>query len=871
MSGSQTKLWQRAGELFDVIVELTPAERSAYLASRTVVDPEVREAVERLIVAHELAGDALPAHQAVASALSNFSLRAEDLAAGTAIGPFTVERLLGAGGMGQVYLGRREIDGAVQRVAIKLPNARSTAESMRRFRQERAMLAGLQHPAIARLVDAGELSTSRPYLAMEYVDGEPLPEFCNRCRLSVAERVDMAIRILAGLQYAHERLIVHRDIKSDNVLVDCDGQPRILDFGIGKLLDDTRPSTADGQHYFSLTCAAPEQIRGEPSSAATDVYAVAVLLYELLTGYPPLDYAALSAPEALDHALQSVPLLASQRLRRSDAASLAELAAQRSTTPNALERALVGDVDRVLARALRKNPPERYATASAFADDLAAVLEQRPIAERRSERWYRARQFIARHRLAVGLTAAIVLTLIASIGILSKQAYDLRIARDRAEDKRAEAEQISQFLEGLFRQADPLVLRGKQMTAKSIVDRGVKDATDALREHPERRANLLLMLGRIQLIMSDLDSAKSLGENALATGHETGRARLLLARVAFAAGDFRSAIHHSAAISDQFELGPEAPEWALMGFSIKTTAEIASGQLSGNAAVQALEPIVAEFSRRYGLDHPETKTVRMRLAASASVAGDDERAQSILEELVSDQDFGGESNDPEMAIWAMQKARLERDKGNFDEARRLLQWALRVRTAVYGPQHPRTAASIAALAILERRAGQLDLARKYYELCVEIAASSLPPHNVELVGYRYNLGSFLLTGLGDAPAAIPVLRQAFDAAMQSAELSVNTALFAHRLGEAYAAVGDYKSARRPFEIALKILSKDKDRYRLTLARVKAEITCLGSARTPADSEAISQVIKTLESEDEDSHVLPRLRRCLSDETVNSPP
>ncbi len=861
MKGTQTRVWLRAGELFDQLIELTPDERGAFLESQTDNDSAVLDVVQRLIAAHDLAIDAQPAKQAVASAFANFSSGLGELSPGTEIGPFKVERQLGAGGMGYVYLAQREIDGALQRVAIKIPSVGSTAESMRRFHQERAMLASLQHPAIAGLVDAGELSAGRPYLAMEYVDGEPLVEYCDRRRLTVAERVELAIRILAGLQYAHERLIVHRDIKSDNVFVDAQGQPRILDFGIGKLLDSARPGTADGQHYFTLACAAPEQIRGEPSSAATDVYAVAVLLYELLVGSPPLDFAGLTVPQALDRALQSVPPLASQRLRR-DAGALPALANERRTTPGALERKLAGDLERVLARALRKNPQERYATAAAFADDLTAVLQQRPIAERRSERWYRARRFLARHRLAVGLTAAIALTLLVSVVILTQLAIDLRIARDRAESERVEAEQIAQFLQGLFRQADPLVMRGNQLSAKDLVDRGVADLAGALRDQPARRASLLLLLGRIQLIMSDLPAARALGEDALASGHETERARELLARAAFAAGDFRQAIEHADALSGGYEVGAAVPDLPLFGLSIKTRAQIALGELAGAQAVHALTNLVAEYSRRYGIDHPDTQHLRMRLAMSEVAAGDKESGREIIKEVTSNLSFGGDNNDPEMATWALRRAQIERESGRFDEARKLVQWALRVRTAVYGQQHPRTAAAIGALAIIEQRAGRFDEARQYYETCVAIAAASLPPDSAELVSYRYNLGSFLLTEVNDAAAAIPVLKSAYEAGMRTAAQGINTALYASRLGEAYAAVGDHQSARPAFETALRISARFGDRYRISMTKLTAEIACGRSTRSQADRIAIKRGIEMLEASYPDDHSLPRLRRCL---------
>ena len=300
MSDSQVEEWKRAAQVFYAVVDLPPAERAERLALACVDDPRLRAAVEKLLAAdeRERGHTGAGAVQLVADALQAWSGGGE-LAAGTEIGAYRCVRLLGSGGMGQVYLAERSIDGRTQQVALKLPQLRPGSEFLARFRRERAILVQLQHPAIARLIDAGELADGRPYLAMEYVDGVPITEYCRTRQLSLASRIRLVLGVLQALQHAHERLVLHRDIKSANILVDAGGQPRVLDFGIGKQLDDTPQITADSQRYFSLASAAPEQIRGEPNSAATDVYAVGVLLYQLLCGRSPLTLDEQNMHEAL--------------------------------------------------------------------------------------------------------------------------------------------------------------------------------------------------------------------------------------------------------------------------------------------------------------------------------------------------------------------------------------------------------------------------------------------------------------------------------------------------------------------------------------------------------------------------------------------
>ena len=273
--GSETDQWQLAAELFDQLVDLPADARERELTARCGGDAALAQAVRRLIAGHERAmasrGHDSGRNAAVDEALRVFT-NGGDLDTGTQAGPFRVLRALGAGGMGQVYLAERSIDGRAQQVALKVPRPDQSAEAAERFRRERAILATLQHPAIARLIDAGELADGRPYLAMEYVEGQSIVDHCREHRLELAARIRLVLSVLGAVQHAHERLILHRDIKPANVMVDSTGQARLLDFGIGKELDAApSQSTVDGMRYFSMASAAPEQIAGKPTSAATDV------------------------------------------------------------------------------------------------------------------------------------------------------------------------------------------------------------------------------------------------------------------------------------------------------------------------------------------------------------------------------------------------------------------------------------------------------------------------------------------------------------------------------------------------------------------------------------------------------------------------
>lgn len=859
MSAPNVKVLQRAAELFDALIDLSSSER-AERVSALESEPEVQAALQRLLRAHERVVGQTGGHvvAAVGAELREFAHTHDGLAEGTTVGPFQIVRQLGEGGMGQVYLGVREVDGRQQQVAIKLPNRRAAPAAMARFRQERAILASLDHPAIARLVDVGD-SAERPYLAMEFVAGDSIDAYCEQRRVTAPERVRKVLTLLAGLQYAHERLVVHRDIKAANVLVDTSGQPRILDFGIGKALDDAAPSTADGQRYFSLACAAPEQIRGLPSSAATDVYAVAVLLYELLCGAVPLEFAELSVPDALERAMQQLPPLASQRFAALPAAEQARIASARQTTPTQLLRFLKNDIDLVLARALRKEPQRRYATAQAFADDLQAVLQSRPIDARRGERWYRTRRFLGRHRLAVSLVGVTTATIIASMVALWLQAENLRVARDTAQARQLESERVVEFLRGLFRQADPVVARGKDMTAKDLVARGIADIDVALKNEPAVRVRLLTILAGIQLSLGEAQEAQRMAEEALAAaqtddGREQGH--FLLARIAFSTGAYDRAIEHADAITRAEAPSMELSDRAFHALVFKISARMAQGAVADGA--QQMEALLAEAERRFGENSAEARALRIRLALAFGALGDKEKRRALLEDFALD----GDSEDPSLAKLALQRASVERDQGSLDEARRLARWALDVITRVYGGNHAELTHALGRLGSIEMAAGKLDDAQRYFESAVDIGEKALPADNPLLAGLRYNLGGFLLSYRNDAAAALPLLKQAFEQTQRgSAPNGVNAMLYAISVAQAYADNNERTAAASHFEFAQKLLEPFGDRGTVTRAKVRAELLCLSPLNDEGRS-VVAEAIRLLRDKQPTDSSLPRLIRCL---------
>ncbi len=863
MSTPGVDFWQKAALLFDSLIETPREERQIAIAALTD-PPEVIDVLQRLFSAHDRAaehtGSAVVA--AVGAELREFADEQDTLPAGSMIGPFQIVRLLGAGGMGQVYLATRQIEERQQHVAIKLPNRRAAPAAMARFRQERAILASLDHPAIARLVDVGD-SAERPYLAMEYVAGETISDHCARQRWPLVSRVRAALALLAGLQYAHERLVVHRDIKAANILVDASGQPRILDFGIGKALDEGAASTADGQRYFSLACAAPEQIRGQLSSAATDVYAVAALVYELLCGAPPLEFQDLSVPDALDHALHKVPPLASQRFSDLSVQRQAQIAAERRASPAQVLRFLKGDIDTVLARALRKEPQHRYATAQAFADDLAAILDSRPIAARSGERWYRSRRFLKRHRVAAGLIALTTTTVMASVVALWLQANDLRHARDDAEARRMESERVVEFLRGLFRQADPVVARGRELTAKSIVDRGIADLETDLQDEPAARGRLLDILSEIQLSLGDWAAAQRLANESLAMAvdrENADRAQLLLARIAFGSGNYAAAVRHADAITSASMPSSTLSDIAFRALIVKLRAQqqLKPEPIRQIAEIQAL---IDEASRRFGPESREAREMRVRLAFAHGALGDAQAESALLDEITSELTLDNDSVDPQLATLALQRASVLRARGQLDEARTFALWALKVQTRVYGVTHPELTHSLSRLGNIEKQANNADAAQRYYETAVAICESAMPADSPRTAGMRFNLGSFLLHQRGDAQAALPLLQAAYEQTVRSGTSeTINAILFGIGLAQAYADTNQPEAARTRFQAALDALQPLGEKGVFTRDKTLAELACL----TPENisPQRIRESIRRIAAEEPGDETIPRLHRCL---------
>ena len=595
--------WRALAPHLDRALDLPAEERTAVLASLRQEDPA-------------LANDLAAALERRASLEREGFLEGAPVApmpepslAGLVLGDYTLRSLLGQGGMGSVWLADRS-DGRYQgQAAAKLLNASLVGrDGEARFKREGNILARLRHPHIAHLIDAGVSSLGQPYLILERIDGARIDEYCDGRRLGIDARIRLFLDVLAAVSHAHANLVVHRDLKPSNMLVDTDGQVKLLDFGVAKLLEggtvgEVTALTREGVSAMTLEYAAPEQLTGGDVTTATDVYAMGVVLYLLLTGRHPAGEAT-GSPAELIHAI-----VHAEPMRLSDAVEVdgethasAEVAARRATTARRLRGVLRGDLQNILAKALKKGPSERYTSAEAFADDLRRYLDHRPVRARPDSFGYRTRKFVSRNRLVLGASALAVVALATSAGMAARQARASAVERDRALVQLRRAEATNGFNSFLLQEATPSA--GRPITNAELLARGDALVDRRFARDPELRVHILLMLadryyenGQYDRWQSTLDRAFSLSR-VITDGELRSRAGCDKAFGLADQGRFDEAYRLISASLQELSTLPDA---AAGEAECRTNeSSIASRQGDGARAVHAAERAVKLEQERNG-------------------------------------------------------------------------------------------------------------------------------------------------------------------------------------------------------------------------------------------------------------------------------
>lgn len=725
--------WQQVKAVLDGALERNPAERLVYLDEACGRDAELRQEVESLL-APEI-GDFIE------EPLFDLHLNGErEPAAGHRIDAYRIVREVGRGGMGSVFLAARAEGDFEGQFALKvIRRGMDSEEVVQRFRAERRILTRLEYPNIARILDGGTTDDGRPYFVMEHVEGRPIDEYCDCEGLSIPARLELFLDVCSAVHFAHQNLIVHRDLKPANILVTRTGVPKLLDFGIAKILDPdkTEPAlTVLERRPMTPQYASPEQLLGKQVTTASDVYALGVLLYILLTGRSPY---GMPPPEGED---------LTRAVCDEDPPSPSEMIVHAPDgkgpqgDPRLLRRRLAGDLDTIVLKAMHKEPQRRYASAEQLAADIRRHLDGLPVLARRDTAAYRMGKFVRRHRWGVGF---------ATVALLAVVAFSITVTQlwRQAVRERDRAETISRFLQELFANPDPSRSRGEQVTAREILDRGTGRISQDLQKQPELRATLMDTMGGVYRSLGLYDQAQKLSEESLAIRREIlGENHLLVAESLQSLAVLRRAMGDNAAaellLNESLEIQRRrgAMDTALHAKALNDLAALLEAKGDLNAAEALYRESLALKRKLFGQEHEDVARGLNNLGRLLHGKKDYKNAELYYQQsLAMRRRLFGEIH-PEVATTLNNLAVLFEDQGDLARAEPMYQEALEMRRTLYGERHPSVARSLSNLASLLQARGDFRSAEPLYREALSIAEQN--PNHFERGVYLRGLASVLL-------------------------------------------------------------------------------------------------------------------------------
>jgi eukaryotic-like serine/threonine-protein kinase len=696
--------WQKVKEIVGSALERPPAERAAYLDQACSQNRELRKEVESLLSAYQ-----------DSDRLSEASWQTEmpkSEAKPQVIGSYRLQKELGIGGMGQVWLAE-QIEPVRRQVALKLIRAGMyDAATVQRFKAERQSLAIMDHPAIAKVFDAGTTPVGQPYLVMEYVDGLSITDYCDAKKLSIRERLQLFIRVCEGVQHAHQKAIIHRDLKPSNILVvEVDGKPtpRIIDFGLAKAMAPLVPGetlfTQMGAFLGTPGYMSPEQADPEVHDVDTraDVYSLGAILYELLTGSLPFDateWKKQRQAEFLRQLREEDPVRPSTRISTNRATST-DQAKARATEPKQLATLLRGDLDWVTMKAIEKDRERRYATPADLAADIENYLHNRPVLARPASLAYRVRKYVRRHAAGVAVVSAAAALL---IGVATMQAIELR----RITRERDRADRITEFMTNMFKVSDPSQARGNTITAREILDKSSKEIASGLSMDAELQAQMMDVMGQVYGNLGLYDSAHGL----LAQAAETRR------RV----------------------LGPDDPRTLSsmehLGWNLDWEGQYTEAEKMQRKTLDVRRRVL-------GPQHPDTLSSLSDLSWSLKEEGRYAEAKKLQRETLDLRRRVLGSDHPETVVSMTQLAASLAGEGNFAEAEKLDKEALDIQRRILGPEHPRTLMTMNNLGTTLSQEGRYPEAEKLQRETLDLQKRVLGPQHPDTMRSLVNLSDTL--------------------------------------------------------------------------------------------------------------------------------
>ena len=810
--------WQQIKSVFEQVVDMEGSARVAHLDKCCGEDADLRSSVQSLLAVDGSKAD--PLLHAVGAAAESLLEDHRDRLLGTRVGPYRVVSILGHGGMSVVYRGERDDSQYTQVVAIKVLQHASVHPRLRsRLHSERHILATLDHGSIARLIDSGDLEDGTPYLVMEYVDGESIDSYCDNRTLFIRERLELFISVCAAVHYAHRNLVVHRDIKASNIFVTDEGNPKLLDFGIAKLLapenlSHTLPVTRLQERILTPENAAPEQVLGRPITTATDIYALGVLLYQLLTGRSPyrlLSYSQLQLERAIcmdDPARPSQVVVS--KLKGETDVDRSRISDRRGLSPQRLRTRLSGDLDAIVGMAMRKEPDRRYSSVEAFSDDLRRHLLGQPVRARQGDWRYNATKFLRRNLLAAVATGAAFVGLAVIAGVTLWENHRILQARDATALERDRAQQVSAFMVDVFSQADPFVAQGKAPTAKELLDQGAEKIKGNLNLQPEVRAQLLESIGLAYRRQGSNDRAIPLFEQAVAIRREARQ--LDYGKLAAALANLSQALTDAGRLGAAEDNIKEALALSRSGPPSVETADILyqygffslNAKSDPEAATKLFTEALAIYRSVAGDQRLGIATTLGALSGAAQWAGQFANAEQLMRESMNLLGATVGRNHPDYAAEMANLGYLLMQQGKYAEAEQKLNEAMQIERGDFGVDNPRLASIEANLGTVYEREGDPARAMAITQDALRIVSARLGPNHNQ-VGYFMDAVAKLYLDAGNLDEAERTARQVlaiYDKSLPPRHLYV--AATRHLLGEVLLRRGQWADAGRELRAALDI-------------------------------------------------------------------
>ena len=758
-------------DLYDKVLLLPPEERSPFIKEQCKDYPEIQQQLK------SMSNPDLIDTWEVLKPIGSVALGTELV--GKRVGSYKILEKIGAGGMGAVFLGEHEELKNKDAIKVSLLGRLSTGAQMQRFHSERRVLAHLNHPNIAHIREAGVTEYGLPYFAMEYVDGAPLHEYADTNKLMIRERLELFLDVCSAVQYAHNNFIVHRDLKPSNILVTREGQIKLLDFGIAKVLDENellQSEKVDSEEELALTpeYASPEQKRGEPVTSSSDVYSLGVILYELCVGCRPLFETQKGLNGNAGEPVPCLPsVLISQRgnqVETPEEYSAANIAILRRSDTKKLAKTLEGDLDAIVLKALMDKIEDRFESPAALMEDIRRYLDDYPVVARSTSSRYSAWKFLQRNKLGVGAALVSVIALLIGLTTALWQAGVAANERDTAVREATTADQVTAFLINLFDQSDPTVSYGDSLTVHVVLDKGTKTINEGLADQPEVRAELLSALSRIYANLGEYEQVVQLSEEDIRIrSEELGKEDVYLLSSMDILGFAKYKIGEPDAADSIFqeafklvdEIEPENDEVLSELLDSYASVVLERGQLE--LADSLLRRSIA-ISRKVHEEEDQSTAEGLRTLAQALVrlGKPDEAETAVRESIGITTRLLGEEH-YSLLTSNMILAEVLITKGQYPEAISVYKSTIDRFKSIYGERHPEIGTLYTGYANVLTLTGNYPDAEKYNRDALAIAEENMGKYNTSYITALFNLGG-LLGYMNDLNQSEEVMREAIELA-----------------------------------------------------------------------------------------------------------